>query len=446
MKLNKVLIFAVLITFLFSGLFAQDDIFKSIEKEIQYNQETDLDLYKYLHKNPELSFMEEKTSEIIARDLMNMGYEVSEHIGGFGIVGIMRNGPGPVIMLRTDMDALPIEEKTGLSYASTKTSILDGKNVPVMHACGHDMHMASFIGTAKVMAKFKENWQGTLFLLAQPAEERGGAKFVLDDGLFQRFPVPDAALAYHVSPNLEAGKIGYVPGPSHAKVNTLEIKVYGLGGHGARPEDAIDPIVLSAQIIMGIQTIVSREISPLESAVITVGAIHGGSKHNIIPDEVQMMLTLRSYSESVADHMIKSIKRISNGIAASAGLPEEKFPEVIEVDESLPPGINSEKLTLEIAGHLKEKMSDNIVLMKPTMGAEDFFQYSNTEEEIPVCMLRLGTVSTSAIEAHNQEGKSFPSLHSPLYAPEPELSLKTGIQAMSYTLVGLFNSKKVLVN
>lgn len=439
MKYKKSLISLIFIARLLTGLSAQSDIFQLIEKELIKNREADLSLYKHLHMNPELSFMEEETSEIIAQDLEKMGYEVTDHIGGYGVVGILRNGPGPVIMLRTDMDALPIEEKTGLSYASTKTAMLDGQDVPVMHACGHDMHMASFIGTAKVMENIKSHWQGTLFLLAQPAEERDGARFVLDDGIFQHFPVPDAALAYHVSPNLEAGKIAYVPGRSHAKVNTVEITVYGEGGHGARPEEAIDPVVLSAQIILSIQTIVSREISPLEPAVITVGAIHGGHKHNIIPDEVHMMLTLRSYSESVSDQMIQSIKRISNGIAASAGLPEERFPEVIEVKESLPAGINSEALTMDIAEYLKGEMGDNVVLMKPTMGAEDFFLYGNTKEKIPVCMLRLGTVSKSAIEAHFQDGNSLPSLHSPLYAPVPELSLKTGIQAMTYTLVGLFN-------
>ena len=438
MKSKQILI---LIIFLTSQiLISQEvDVYKLIEQEVESNYESNLELYKHLHQNPELSFQEKETSKRIAQELRNLGFNVSENVGGYGVVGIIKNGEGPVIMLRTDLDALPIEENTELPYASYKKAILEKEEVSVMHACGHDMHMTSFIGTAKTLIKLKKHWSGTLFMLAQPAEERGGAKYVLEDGLFEKFPVPDMAFAYHVSPTIEAGKIGYVPGPAWAKVNTVEITVRGFGGHGARPHQAIDPIVLSARIILALQTIISREISALEPAVLTVGAINGGSKHNVIPDEVHMMLTLRSYSEEVAAHMINSINRICNGIAQSAGLPKDKYPIVIEVDESLPPGINNIELTQKVAEILKNKMGDNIFLEEPTMGAEDFFRYGNTAHKIPITMLRLGSVSAEKMEQYKTEGKQLPSLHSSLYAPIPEITIKTGVKGMSYTLIELFN-------
>jgi len=435
--------FSVFFLFLFiasQSIFSQNtDVYQLIEQEVDNNYQSNLKLYKHLHQNPELSFQEKETSKRIANELKSLGFKVSENIGGYGVVGIMKNGDGPVIMLRTDLDALPIEEKTELPYSSTVKSILDGTEVPVMHACGHDMHMTSFIGTAKILVKLKKQWSGTLFMLAQPAEERGGAKFVLEDGLFEKFPVPDMALAYHVSPTIEAGKIGYVPGAAWAKVNTVEITVRGLGGHGAYPHQAIDPIVLSARIVLALQTIVSREISANQPAVLTVGAINGGSKHNVIPDEVHMMLTLRSYSEEVAAHMINSIKRICYGIAESAGLPKDKYPIVIEVDESLPPGINNIELTEKIAAILKNKMGDNIILEKPTMGAEDFYRYGNTPHKIPLTMLRLGSVSAEKMAQYKSEGKELPSLHSSLYAPIPELTIKTGSKAMSLAIIEMFN-------
>ncbi len=432
----------LVLTLISQSVFSQEvDIFELIEKEVENNYKSNLELYKHLHQNPELSFQEKETSNRIALELRNLGFNVTENVGGYGVVGIFKNGDGPVIMLRTDLDALPIEEKTGLPYASLQKANLENDEVPVMHACGHDMHMTSFIGTAKTLAKLKKYWSGTLFMLAQPAEERGGAKFVIQDGLFTRFPIPDLALAYHVSPTLEAGKIGYVPGPSYAKVNTVEITVQGLGGHGARPHQAIDPIVLSARIIMALQTVISREISAFKPAVLTVGAIHGGSKHNIIPDEVHMMLTLRSYSEEVASHMVNSIKRICNGIGESAGLPKEKYPIVIEVDESLPPGVNNVELSEKIALILKNKMGKSIVLEKPTMGAEDFYSYGNTPEKITVSMMRLGSVSSKKIIQYKNEGKHLPSLHSSLYAPDPELTIKTGVKGMSLTIIELMNNK-----
>ena len=442
-KFLWVIIFSSFTTILFSqdpGLFAK------IEKQFKKDIDSNLVLYKYLHQNPELSFQEKETSKRIAGELNALGFEVTEKVGGFGVVGIFKNGEGPVIMLRTDLDALPIEEKTGLTYASEVKSEIDGNEVPVMHACGHDMHMSSFVGTAKIMVSLKDDWSGTLFMLGQPAEERGGAKYILEDGLFNRFPVPDMAFAYHVDPTLEAGKIGYIPGPAWAKVNTLEITVHGLGGHGARPHQAIDPIVLSARIILAIQTIVSREIKATDPAVITVGAVNGGTKHNIIPSEVHLMLTLRSYSEEVAAHMISSIKRICKGIALSAGLSEELYPIVVEVDESLPPGINDPDLTTKAAMILIEAMGDSIEKIEPTMGAEDFFRYGNTLHNIPVCMFRLGSTPGEMLYDYAKKGKTIPSLHSPQFAPEPVNTLEAGTRAMSLVLIKMFNSDEKKTN
>ncbi|MDO5980203.1 amidohydrolase [Flavivirga spongiicola] len=441
---TKGLFYIIIFLVLQNGFSQERDVFKLIEKVVEKEQQLNLKLYKHLHQNPELSFQEKETSKRMALELKTLGFDVTEGIGGYGVVGVFKNGSGPTIMLRTDLDALPLKEKTGLSYASTEKAMLEKKEVSVMHACGHDIHMVSFIGTAKTLIKLKAYWSGTLFMLAQPAEERGGAKLVLNDGLFEKFSTPDYALAYHVSPTIQAGKIGYTSGPAWAKVNTLEITVRGLGGHGAKPHKAIDPIVLSSRIILAIQTITSREISAIEPAVITVGAIHGGSKHNIIPEEVHLMLTLRSCSEDVALHMINSIQRICNGVAESAGLPEDKYPIIIEVDESLPPGINDPELTARVADLLKSKMDDNIIKEAPVMSSEDFYRFGNTPEHIPLTMLRLGSVSANKILNFKAKEEPLPSLHSSFYAPDPELTIKTGIVGMSFSIIKLmedFNNK-----
>jgi len=334
---------------------------KQIDKELAKIINSKIDLYKHLHQNPELSYREKETSKLLSAKLKSFGFKIIDNIGGYGFAGVLKNGKGPVIMYRTDLDALPILEKTGVAYASTKTDTLDGLETGVMHACGHDMHMTVFTGIAELMSKMKDKWSGTLVMLGQPAEELGGSAMLLENDLFSKIPIPSIALAYHVSPELEAGKIGYIPGLAWAKVNSVEITVHGHGGHGAYPHQSIDPIVLSARIILALQTIVSREISPLNPAVVTVGAIHGGKKHNVIPNDVHMMLTLRSYSDKVAAKMISSIKRICNGVAASAGLSESEYPTVVEVHKSLPPGINNPELTEKIAKILKKGMGETAI-------------------------------------------------------------------------------------
>ena len=305
-----------------------------------------LDLYKDLHQNPELSYKEFKTSKKLSLILKDLGYEVTNGVGGNGVVALLKNGEGKTVMLRADMDGLPVKEKTGASYASkTKTLNDDGQEVFTMHACGHDVHMTVLIGTAQYLIQNKSDWNGTLILNLQPAEEvSGGARNMIKDGLFTRFPRPDFNLALHVSAGMEAGKVGYLPGWAMANVDAVDITVKGVGGHGAYPHTTKDPIVLSAQIINQLQTIVSRQIAPTDPAVVTVGSIHGGTKHNVIPNEVKLQLTLRSYTDEVRNKTISEIKRIVRGTAISAGLPEELFPVVEIKDEYTPAVFNNPEL------------------------------------------------------------------------------------------------------
>ena len=324
MKITTFLIFTLLL--IHANSIGQDR--SGFDKEVAKQTEYALELCKYLHQNPEISFQEEETSARIAAELKSIGIEVTSGFGGNNVVGMFKNGEGPVIMLRTDMDALPVKEKTGLSFASTKTKIdLNGKEVPVMHACGHDIHMSVLVGTVRTLVSKKDQWKGTLLIIAQQAEEMsGGAALAIEQGLFTKFPLPDYALAYHINPELESGKIGLIPGPIFAGVKTVKISVFGVGGHGAYPEKCIDPIVIASRIVLDLQTIVSREISPLEPIVVTVGSIHGGTRPNIIPEEVKMELTLRYYDNNAIKQTINAIKRISKGAAITAGLPDNKLP------------------------------------------------------------------------------------------------------------------------
>jgi len=313
----------------------------SLDDRVAHELDSLVTTYKALHANPELSGHEEKTAAMLAKELRALGYEVTEGIGkysgpawrGYGIVALMRNGEGPTLLVRADMDALPVEEKTGLPYAShVRTKNDAGQEVGVMHACGHDIHVTTLIGTARLLAQLKEQWRGTLLLVGQPAEEAiGGARAMLNDGLYTRFPKPNYAIALHVT-SFEAGKIGYVPGYALASVDSVDITVRGVGGHGSRPEATKDPIVIAAQLVLALQTIVSRERSPFEPAVVTVGSIHGGSKHNIIPDDVHLQLTVRTYKKEVRDQIIASIQRISRGVAITAGVPEDRMP-LVQVSE-----------------------------------------------------------------------------------------------------------------
>ena len=401
-------------------------------------------LYKHLHQNPELSLQEQKTAARLASELKTLGFEVKEHIGGHGLVGILRNGPGPTVLIRADMDALPLEEKTGLPYASKARGVnAAGNEVNVMHACGHDIHMTVFVGTARALVGLKDRWKGTLVLVGQPAEENGlGADRMLKDGLFDYAPVPDYAIALHDNSYLPAGTIGYRDGAMMASVDMMDITVFGQGGHGAAPHTTIDPIVLSAQMVMAFQTIVSRTISPIDPAVVTVGSFHGGTVHNIIPDEVKMQLTLRSYSPEVRQKTIETIGRISENLARAAGLPADKLP-VISIREPMTPAtVNDPALTKRLVGLFRSTFGeDKLVETEPYMVGEDFSRFALENRRVPIFMFWLGTLSPATIQEAKAKGTQLPSLHSPLFAPVPEPTIKTGVKAMSVAALHLFDKQ-----
>ena len=408
---------------------------EQIEKDYSYLE----NFYKDLHQNPELSFYEKETSEKLAKELEQLGINVTRNIGGYGIVGVLTNGDGPVIMLRTDMDALPVEEKTGLDYASKiKALNKDGKETSVMHACGHDVHMTVFLGAARQLVNSKSKWKGTIVFVGQPAEERiAGAEQMIKDGLFEKFPRPNYALALHTHPTLLAGKVGYCEGYSWAGDEMLDLIVKGISGHGASPHTAIDPIVIASHIILALQTIVSRELNPIDPAVITVGSIHGGITHNIIPNEVKLSLTIRSYSYTVTEHILKSIKLKADNIARSFGVPENLLPEMI-IKESTPAIYNDPALT----NKLKESFinilgSENVEKLNPEMISEDFALYGLVEPKIPICIYRLGTIDNKILHQFENKPELLPKLHSDKFAPAIEPTIKTGVKAMFRAVIDL---------
>ena len=381
-------------------------------------------LYLDLHRNPELSYHEEKTAAKIADQLRKLGYDVTTGFGGTGVVGVFKNGSGPVVMLRAELDALPVPEKTGLAYASHVTTHDDrGVEVPVMHACGHDLHMAIGIGTAALLAQNKDRWHGTFIYVGQPAEERiGGAKAMMKEGLFTRFPKPDFVFAVHDSNGLPAGKVGYTPGFSASNADSVNVTIYGVGGHGSAPQETVDPIVIAARTVVSWQTIVSREIDPQDPAVITVGTIHGGTKNNIIPDEVVMGLTVRSYKDEVRKHLLASIERIAVAESEAAGAPKKPLVEHVEGVGAV---YNDPQTTNRLADRLKQIMGDaNVVLARPIMASDDFAEYRFAG--IPSVMLELGAVNPAKYAEAKKTGEALPGPHSPYFAPDREPSLKTG--------------------
>ena len=437
--------FALLVSICIApALLAQQSLDALIDRELPQLVAT----YKMLHAAPELSHYEIKTSAFVAGQLRSLGYTVTENVGkydnplwkGHGVVAVMKNGDGPTILVRTDLDALPVEEKTGLPYASSvKTKNDAGQEVGVMHACGHDVHITSFLGTAKMLAQLKQEWHGTLILVGQPAEETiDGAKAMLAGGLYSMVPKPDFAIALHDNADLEAGKVAYCPGFALANSTSVEITIRGLGGHGSKPEATKDPIVVAAQTILALQTIVSRENSPLDPAVVTVGSIHGGAKSNIIPDEVKLLLTVRSYKEEVRQHILASIERITKNIAAAAGIPDDRAPIVKVSDTEVTPATyNDPKLTERLAGAFQKTLgAENVVKWPPIMGSEDFGRFS-LDNTIPSCMFWLGAVEPAKVEAARKSGKPLPSLHSSLFQPLPEPTLRTGVKAMTAAVLEL---------
>jgi amidohydrolase len=408
-----------------------------IEKRLDGEFENLLSLYKYLHTHPELSLQEEKTSARLAKELRDAGFEVTEKVGGFGVVGVLKNGTGPTVLVRTDMDALPVTEATGLPYASKERARNKaGNEVGVMHACGHDMHMTCFTGTARVLASMKDRWSGTLVFIGQPAEEIGtGARLMLEAGLFKKFPKPDYCLALHCDPFHPHGHVSYTEGMALANVDSVDIVVKGKGGHGAAPHTTVDPVVLSARIILDLQTIVSRETNPTDPVVVTVGSIHGGTKHNIIPNEVKLQLTVRTTKDATRKHTLEAIERIAKAAAKGANAPE---PDVkVDPGEFTPALVNDAKLTRQTVAMFKDVLgAEKVHERPPVMGGEDFSRYGR--EGVPIFMYWLGTLPPERIaEAGKEGGKPIPSLHSDSYYPIPEPSLRTGVKTMSLAVLNL---------
>lgn len=430
-----------------SGTFAMEPSPTAARAEFvsqQINAELDklTDLYKYLHRHPELSYQEAATSAKLAQEMRRLGFEVTTGLGGHGIVCVLRNGEGPTIMVRTDMDALPVTEKTGLPYASQEiVRGRDGKPVGVMHACGHDMHMTCWVGTAKVLSALKEKWRGTLVFIGQPAEEVGaGARMMIEAGLFQRFPKPDYALALHCDSQLKAGTISYTSGLAMANVDTVDIVVKGRGGHGAAPHTTVDPIVLAAKMVLDFQTIVSRELDPVDPAVVTVGSIHGGTKHNIIPNEVRLQLTVRSTKDEVRTKILAAIKRIAKGHALAARAPE---PEVnIDPSEFTPALVNDGELTKRLTTLFRTVLGPEKVSERPlSLGGEDFARYGR--EGIPIFLYFLGTIDDERWQAAQKpDAPPLPSMHSEKFWPAIEPTIRTGVLTMSLAIWDLLGDPR----
>ncbi|MCS7081519.1 MAG: amidohydrolase [Bacteroidota bacterium] len=394
-----------------------------------------LALYRELHQNPELAFQERRTAARLSAVLRRAGLEVHEGIGQTGIVGVLRNGQGPVILVRTDLDGLPVEEQTGLPYASrARAERSDGSVVPTMHACGHDVHMATWVATARFLAAHRDLWRGTILFVGQPAEEIGaGAAAMLADGFYERFPRPEAALALHVDPNLPVGTVGYVLGPAFAHVNSVDVTIYGLGGHGAAPHKAVDPIVLAAEYVLLLQTIRSRMLDPMEPAVVTVGFIRGGTQHNIIPDRVELGLTIRTYSASAREQIFEALRRLGRGLAEAYGLPPERYPKVTISPTETPSTVNTPELTRRIVEAWRQVWpSDRIQERRPETVGEDFGRFGMVSPPIPTFMFRLGTTPQEAFARGD-----LPSLHSPFYAPDAQGAIPVGLEAMVLAIVSL---------
>lgn len=402
------------------------------------------EVYTDLHRNPELSLMEVRTSGIMAENLEKLGFETTRGVGGNGVVGIFRNGKGKTVLLRTDMDALPVKETTGLPFASTVVmKDVNGRENPVMHACGHDMHMSAWLGTLRTLVRMKDQWSGTLMAVAQPAEEgMRGAAAMLEDNLYSRFPVPDYALCYHVSSDLPAGTIGYFPGPIFAGVTSAQITVYGIGGHGAMPHNTIDPVVIAARIILDIQTIVSREINPVKPAVVTVGAINGGTRANVIPDEVKMLLTIRYFEEDVLKTIKESLVNITRGAAISAGMPEDRMPLVTFSSEDDLPVSNNSELVMNCVLSMKDILGEkNLIQVEPATVAEDFGKYGQTAEKVPIALFWLGGVNSDKYKKFLTDGTPLPSLHNSSFAPDFEPTFRTGVAGMAKSVMDILSKK-----
>ena len=417
---------------------AQDDTLRS---DLQADMPGLMELYRDLHENPELSFEEVETARKLAARMRDMGFEVTEGVGRTGVVAIMENGEGPMVMLRADMDGLPVVEQTGLPYASEVVATpASGVETGVMHACGHDTHMTGWIGAAQLLVDRRDQWSGTLMMIAQPAEELGeGAPAMLDDGLYERFGTPDYAIAFHDAAQFPAGMIGYSPGYALANVDSVDIVVPGIGGHGAYPHTTKDPIVLASAIVMKLQTLVSRESSPLDPAVVTVGSFHAGAKHNIISDEARLQLTVRSYSDESRKMLLDGIARIARGEAVAAGMPEDRMPVVTTEETYTPATFNEPEFTESImAGFARRFGEDRVQQVPSVMGGEDFGQFRRyAPDEVQSLIFWVGGVPQERFDAAQRGEATLPSLHSPFWAPDAEKVIATAAEALADATLSL---------
>ena len=417
------------------AVFAADAAPKDLAEQVNGVYPKVEQLYIDLHQHPELSFHETETAAKLAAQLRDLGYSVTTGVGGNGVVALLKNGAGPTVMLRTELDALPVEEKTGWAFASrAHTKDDSGTDVPVMHACGHDIHMAALVGTATLLAQDRQYWHGTLMLIGQPAEERsGGAQAMLKDGLFTRFPKPDIAFAMHDSNGLPAGKVGFAPGVWLTSADSVDIVIYGRGGHGAAPQNTIDPVVIAARTVLALQTIVSREINPQDPAVITVGSIHGGTKRNIIPEQVKLELTVRAYKPEVRKHLLDAIARIARAESEAGNAPH---PPDVKLLESTPAQYNDPKLTERIAVDLRQRLGDaNVIQVAPGTPSDDFAEFGNAG--VPSAMLSLGAADPEKFAEAQKSGVPLPSNHSPYFAPDYNPTLHTAILSETTVMMEL---------
>lgn len=397
-------------------------------------------LFVHFHENPELSFLENETAARMAEELRQAGVTVTEGVGGTGVVGMLENGEGPLILMRADMDGLPVVEKSGLDYASTATQVgQDGKEYPVMHACGHDVHITSLVGTARKLMEMKDKWSGTIMFIVQPAEERvGGAKAMLADGLYERFGTPDYALAFHVASVLPTGKVSAAEGIQYSSADSVDIKVPGIGAHGASPHAGRDPVYIASQIVTGLQSIISREVQPLQPAVITVGSFHSGSKHNIISDLAELQLTVRANDEKVRAQLLESIKRIAVNTGKAHGLPDDMPVEVV-VSEGTPVTYNNVALAKRLNGVMKRDLGEDSFLefRQQGMGAEDFSYFVAEDMGVPGYYFAVGGTPQEAFDAAENGGPAVPSHHSPLFKVSPRPSVTLGTRAMIAAVLDL---------
>ena len=430
-----------LLTLLLASVLGTPASAATLNESIRADMPQLMTLYRDMHANPELSMQEVRTPAKLAPLMRKLGFEVTEHVGKTALVAVMRNGPGPVLMLRADMDALPVKEQTGLPFASKATGKLpDGTETPVMHACGHDAHIASWLGTARRLAAMKNQWSGTLVMNLQSGEETGeGAKAMLEDGLYTRFPKPNTVLAFHDSAILPAGMIGLTPGYTTANVDNVDVTVRGVGGHGASPQSTKDPIVLAARIVVALQTLVSREKNPLDPAVLTVGSFQAGNKHNVIPDEAKLQITVRTYKPEVRKLLLDGIARIARGEAIAAGLPDDRMPVVMIRDgQHTPATFNTEKLanhTLDLfARHFG---SDRTTVLQPFMVGEDVGRYWLNDPSVEGTLFWVGGVRKAKWDAAGGDTTKLPSLHSPLWSPDAEAVISTATEAMTVAALDL---------